>query len=397
MKVRTIAFYLPQYHRIPENDEWWGEGFTEWTNVLASRPQFEGHVQPVEPGELGFYSLDDQSTRAQQSKLARDHGIDGFCIYFYWFGGRRLLERPLEDWRRDDTALPYCLSWANESWTRRWDGKSREVLMEQSYVEGFEEALYRDLEPHFLAPHYMKMDGRPILVVHRVDLIPNPVRTANALRALARSSGIDDLYLIAAETRHGIRPGDYGFDAVVEFPPVGANTLGSALIKPLKGVSPEFRGRLMSYVRTAKRFMRRRDPMSFTRHRGVMPAWDNTPRRKSRSTIYVGSNSTTFGEWYRASRRVEEARGERGLVFVNAWNEWAEGAHLEPDSARGVSYLLELAGVSGESVSDPLGTQESYGRVWSAPQLRSIVLAAAGSTLAVTRRAKDAVARVWRP
>ena len=151
--MRTLAFYLPQFHTIPENDEWWGEGFTEWVNVRRARPMFEGHVQPRLAGELGEYDLNQRDVYARQSELARRNGIDGFCMYYYSFGGQRLLERPVEAWREDSTLLPYCLAWANESWTRRWDGKSRSVLIAQTYDNGYAERLFADLLPHFRAPH----------------------------------------------------------------------------------------------------------------------------------------------------------------------------------------------------------------------------------------------------
>lgn len=389
--MRTIAFYLPQFHRIPENDAWWGDGFTEWSNVRRAAPQFLGHDQPRKPGELGYYDLDDPAVPVQQSELARRHGVDAFCHYFYWFDGRRLLERPVDAWRSNADLLPYCLSWANESWTRRWDGKHRDVLMPQSYLAGFEERLFDDLLPHLSAPHYVRQRDVPLLVVHRADELPDPRATTDRLRGMARDAGLGGIHLVAAETKAGIHPGPLGFDAVAEFPPVGRNTLRHAQLRSLPGVDQRFRGRLMSYDRLAESFTTRRSP-GFVRYRGVAPGWDNTPRRQERATIYVGSTPERFGAWAAAARRSElDERGPDGLVFVNAWNEWAEGAYLEPDARHGSAYLEQLAGrpaAAAESV--PVRTR-AVG--WSLPHVRSIALAAGGSALAQARRAARAVGR----
>lgn len=385
--MRTIAFYLPQFHTIPENDEWWGEGFTEWTNVRRAAPQFEGHQHPRLAGELGEYDLSDPDVYRRQSELARTAGVDAFCMYFYWFDGRRLLERPVEAWRQDDQLLPYCLSWANESWTRRWDGKERDVLMPQSYAEGFDDQIFDDLLPHFRAPHYLTQDGRPVFLVHRVELVPEPKKFAQKFRDKAMAAGLPGLYLVAAETTPGIQPSAFGFDAVAEFPPVGANTLATAQLRPLSGVSSEFRGRLMSYPRMVKRFLARRDP-EFVRHAGVAPGWDNTARRRSSATVYVGASPSRYAAWLAAAHeREERRRGPRGLVFVNAWNEWAEGAYLEPDGLHGSSYI--------EATRNPRSFRGghddgiTYARMWSLPQVRSIALAAAGSVLSVYRRVRN--------
>ncbi|MBS4753303.1 glycoside hydrolase family 99-like domain-containing protein [Nocardioides sp. zg-ZUI104] len=382
--MKTVAFYLPQFHAIRENDEWWGKGFTEWTNVARARPQYEGHNHPRVSTLLGEYDLTDSSIYKQQTELARDSGVDAFCMYFYWFGGHRLLERPVEAWRENTELLPYCLSWANESWSRRWDGKDREVLMRQEYASGFAEELFADLLPHLRAPHYLQVDGRPVFVVHRIDLVPQAREFADRLRRLACEAGLRGIYLIAAETKPGIRPSVFGCDAVAEFPPVGQNTLGSAYLRPLARVRRDFRGRLMSYNRLARRFERRKS-VDFVRHPGVAPAWDNTARRQSHATIYAGASPERYGNWLRHARQREAAaRGENGLVFVNAWNEWAEGAYLEPDERSGTAYLDVTAGRAlSASSATPI-----HGLFWTYPQMRSLALATAGSVLAVVRRVR---------
>lgn len=386
--TRTIAYYLPQFHRIPENDEWWGEGFTEWVNVRKAEPLFAGHRQPLRAGELGEYDLLDPAVYREQTRLATDAGIDAFCMYFYWFGGARLLEKPIDAWRDDPSLLPYCLSWANESWTRRWDGKSRSVLMAQDYDEGYEERIFADLLPHFLAPHYLRQDGKPILLIHRAQVIPDARLFADRLQELARAAGLPGIHLIGSETTPGLEPQALGFDAVAEFPPVGANTLGSAELRPLRAVARGFRGRLMSYARMAARFESRRDAV-FDRHHGVTPGWDNTARRGLAATVYVGSTPQRYAQWLATARRRERAaRGERGLVFINAWNEWAEGACIEPDAETGLDHVRATADPEGFVPTSVLA-EPQRAPFWSLGQLRSIALAAAGSALSVVRRVRN--------
>lgn len=384
--MRTIAFYLPQFHTIPENDAWWGHGFTEWTNTRRARPQFAGHAQPRVAGELGEYTLLSQDTLRAQSDLARSADIDGFCMYFYWFDGKRLLEKPVDLWAADDTLLPYCLSWANEAWTRRWDGKEKEVLMPQTYSDGFEEGLFESLLPHFRQAHYLRQNECPILVVHRPNLIPDARRFSTEMRRLAREAGLAGLHIVGAETQPAMGPGDFGFDAIAEFPPVGSNTLSTAMLKPLSAVSRDFKGRLMSYARLAKRYSNRRDP-SFVRYRGVTPGWDNTPRRMEKATVYHGATPQLYRRWLNSARAAESAkRGKNGLVFINAWNEWAEGAYLEPDAKHGRSFL-DATNISANAEHGTKDASNVTGRLWSVPQIRSLLMCGAGSVLRVARYA----------
>lgn len=390
-RPRVVAFYLPQFHTIPENDEWWGEGFTEWVNVGRARPQYTGHDHPRVPTELGHYDLTTEEVKDQQTEMARLAGVDAFCMYFYWFDGKRLLERPLEQWRVRPSLLPYCVSWANEAWTRRWDGKENDVLMPQTYESGFERQFFNDLMPHFRAPHYLRVGGCPILVVHRADLIPQAADFAGRLRKFSVEAGLPGIYLVAAETKPGIVADHLGFDAVAEFPPVGSNTLGAAYLRPLDGISPKFRGRLMSYRKLARRYSRRR-PSAGVRHPGVMPGWDNTARRGQNATIYVGATPQLFGDWVKSAiERESQLRGSNGLVFVNAWNEWAEGAYLEPDATTGRGYLNA---VSGEVVSSSGTSDAAHAALWSRPQLASIARSAAGSLLNVFRRVSALITSV---
>lgn len=387
--MKVISFYLPQFHQIEENDAWWGEGFTEWVNVRRARPQFVGHAHPRVP-VTGEYDLSEYGVLAAQCEQARQYGIDAFCIYFYWFDGKRLLERPLEQYRQDATLLPYCISWANESWNRRWDGKEHEVLMPQTYPAGFAEDVFEAWCPHFAAPHYLRHQGKPVVMLHRADLVPELADAVREWRRLAHENGLPGLYLVGAETKAGLDPRPLGLDAVAEFPPVGANTLRTAQLRPLRGVEPSFRGRLLSYDRLVRRYTSRATP-DFVRHRGVSPMWDNTARRGRNATVFVGSTPGRFREWVRAALADERRlRGQDGLVFINAWNEWAEGAYLEPDTEHGDAYL--------RAVTEDVERTPTLEQGWSLPrypQLHSWALLAGGSVLSAVREVRFRV-HAWR-
>ena len=199
--MKLIAFYLPQFHPIPENDKWWGAGFTEWTNVRRSKPNFAGHVQPNLPTELGFYDLRDAEVMQKQAKLAREHGIFGFCYYYYWFNGKRLLETPVDRMLASGQPdFPFCLCWANENWTRRWDGQESEVLMHQEYSDAADEQFIRDILPFLRDRRYIRVNGKPLLMVYRVDKLPDAKQTAERWRRVATSNGLPGLHLTAVQS-----------------------------------------------------------------------------------------------------------------------------------------------------------------------------------------------------
>ncbi|MGH8799623.1 MAG: glycoside hydrolase family 99-like domain-containing protein, partial [Casimicrobiaceae bacterium] len=220
--VRAIAFYLPQFHPIPENDAWWGAGFTEWRNVVRARPNFAGHYQPRLPSDLGFYDLRVPETRGQQAALAQAHGVDAFCYYHYWFAGRRLLQRPFSEvLASGEPDFPFCLCWANESWTRRWDGLDDDLLIEQPYRDGDALAFIRDLLPAFADRRYVRIGDRPLLLVYCPDAIPQPRQWADVWRAAVRDAGHAGLYLALVQSvnQKAMDPAAIGYDAAVEFPP----------------------------------------------------------------------------------------------------------------------------------------------------------------------------------
>jgi hypothetical protein len=337
--VRVIAFYLPQYHRIPENDAWWGEGFTEWTNVRRAQPVFAGHWQPHQPSDLGYYDLTDPAARAAQARLAREYGIDAFCYYHFWFGGKRLLERPLaEVLASGEPDFPFCVCWANENWTRRWDGRDQEVLMAQRYSRDDCLAFIEDLYPLFRDRRYVRVDGRPLLLVYKIADIPDVAGVVALWRDAARASGIGELYVAGVQHNAQDDPTAFGFDAAVEFPPIGH--WAEDITARMRDVAPAFRGHVFDYRSLAAHFLALPRP-AFRQFRGVTPMWDNTARRPHHGMIVADSSPEVFQVWLSHVLRqtLLRRRGDERLVFVVAWNEWAEGNHLEPDVRYGRRFL----------------------------------------------------------
>jgi lipopolysaccharide biosynthesis protein len=340
--TKLIAFYLPQYHPIPENDEWWGKGFTEWTNVTKARPLFRGHYQPHLPADLGFYDLRLPEAREAQAALAKEYGIYGFCYYHYWFNGRRLLERPFNEVLTSGKPdFPFCLCWANENWTRRWDGRDHHLLMAQTYSPQDDLNHIRWLLRAFEDRRYIRIEGKPLFLVYRVGDLPAPSRTAEIWRQEARRAGFGELFLCNVESNFAgsrINPGVSGFDAAVEFQPGSlSRSLGNRMWgRLLRTVSSK--GRL-EYSELVKSTMQVDTP-SYLRFRCVTPSWDNTARRKADPSIVVGSSPEKYAQWlHDAISRSPLLKNGDKLIFVNAWNEWAEGNHLEPCQRWRLAYL----------------------------------------------------------
>lgn len=346
--VRLIAFYLPQYHPIPENDAWWGKGFTEWTNVTRARPNFAGHEQPQLPADLGFYDLRLAEAREAQAALARQYGIDGFCYYAYWFGGKRLLHRPLDEVISSGAPdFPFCVCWANENWTRTWDGQEAHLLMAQQHSDADDAAFIDSLFPALRDQRYIRIDGKPLLLVYRLNLLPDARRTASIWRQKCRDAGVGEIYLAAVDSFLDQSPSAYGFDAAVEFPPHG---MGVVTATPQPVYNARFRGLCYSYVETARRYLAKSWP-EHTWFRGVMPSWDNTARRQDTGHIFLGSQPELYQQWLTAVIRQTRARhsGDERVVFINAWNEWAEGNHLEPCQRYGHAWLEATAAAKREA------------------------------------------------
>jgi GT2 family glycosyltransferase/glycosyltransferase involved in cell wall biosynthesis len=343
--VRGIAMFLPQFHRVPENDAWWGEGFTEWTNVRRARPMFAGHHQPHVPHpDIGYYDLADEQVLVRQADMARRHGLHGFCFYHYWFDGRRILEKPVERLLASGKPdFPFCLCWANENWTRTWDGLDREVLLAQRHSPDSDERFLRDLLPALRDPRYITVEGRPLLAVYRPGLLAEPAATADRWRRIADREGLPGLHLVAVHSFDQNDPRSYGFDAAIQFPPLqipAANVRDTGLA----GMNRQFRGGVLDYREAICHSLARSTP-PYPLYRGVMPSWDNTARRMERATAWINSSPELYGRWLRAvvDQMQREQPPEHQLVFINAWNEWAEGAHLEPDCRHGYRHLEETA------------------------------------------------------
>lgn len=338
LPATLVAFYLPQFHPIPENDAWWGEGFTEWHNVTRALPQFEGHRQPRLPGELGFYDLRLADVMRKQMALAREYGIGAFCSYFYWFAGRTLLEAPLRQWLADATLdLPLCLCWANENWSRRWDGRADEILISQQHSADDDLHFIAHVAPYLADPRYLRVDGRPLLLVYRPGLLPEPRSTAARWRTWCRANGIGEIRLAYVQSFDRVDPRDIGFDAAVEFPP------NNTTLKPITGrqrlFNPDFHGDVYDWRELTRCRTTQPDP-DYPRYPGVNPGWDNEPRRSGRGRVFVHASPRGYRDWLRQAIAIARRRFSREpMVFVNAWNEWAEGAVLEPDAALGYAWL----------------------------------------------------------
>jgi lipopolysaccharide biosynthesis protein len=347
--MRVLAFHLPQFHPIPENDIWWGKGFTEWTNVTKARPAFRGHYQPHLPADLGFYDLRLPEARQAQAKLADRYGISGFVYYHYWFNGRRVLERPVKEMLElGEPTFPFCLCWANENWTRIWDGGEQHILLEQNYSAEDDIRHIDSLLPVFSDSRYIRVDGRPLFLVYRTGILPDPKATTTRWRQRSKAAGTGDLFLVRVES-HGDRsePRAMGFDAAMEFAPFDG--LHSPMYRGWKARVASRLGLLPSgfrkhhfydYAQVAAAMESAPTP-AYPRFHSVSPGWDNSARREAGATILLDSTPERYERWLlHALRRTRaELPASQQVCFINAWNEWAEGNHLEPDQRWGRAYL----------------------------------------------------------
>lgn len=356
-----LAFYLPQFHPIAENDRWWGRGFTEWTNVSKATAQFVGHYQPRLPGELGFYDLRLPEVMARQIGLAKHYGVSGFCFHYYWFDGHRLLDRPLELFLSQSAIefdFPYCLCWANENWTRRWDGSEHDILIQQIHTHLDYERVFKDLSRFMGDKRYIRVDGMPVILVYRPSIIPDVTNMAEIWRKLALKAGLPGLYLVATNAFGFDYPEEIGFDAVCQFPPhaVHVRRVDETGLQFLNG---DFSGKIYDYgeaVNANLKFLQRIGEEG--RHRdyfaGVMPAWDNEARKPGNGQVFHNSTPQKFRCWLGGAVEWSKNNNPAGrrFVFVNAWNEWAEGAYLEPDRKFGYAYLSAVANVRAKGASN---------------------------------------------
>jgi lipopolysaccharide biosynthesis protein len=383
VSLKIIAFYLPQYHPIPENDLWWGKGFTDWENVKKCTPRFKNHYQPHEPGELGYYDLRNPAAREAQANLAKTFGINAFCYYHYWFNGKRLLHQPLDEVLASGRPdFPFCLCWANENWTRAWDGQARNLLIGQNYSEADHRQHLQWLIPAFRDPRYLTIAGKPLFIMYRTDHIPKLEQTVQLWKNAVREAGLPGIYLCAMRSNFpqltGAELTRLGFDAVVdfqpnrnEFPTPGFfKRLPKALIRRFLGCTSLFlKQTLPAFYRYSTRVIPYEDlaalaskkiwSFDYKLYPCVFPSWDNSARRRIANVVQNLAPSS-YGRWLSqtALQTIRRFKDEERLVFINAWNEWAEGCHLEPDKRFGRAFLQETLRVCQEirSVEENLAT-----------------------------------------
>ena len=365
--IKKIAFYLPQFHTIPENDEWWGKDFTEWTNVKKSQPQYRGHIQPEVPLNEEYYNLLDTEVQEKQAKLALEYGIDGFCYYHYWFDGKLLLEKPMENMLQNkNITLPFCICWANESWSRTWDGAESEVLIMQNYSDTLDgwKRHFDYLLPFFKDERYIKVDEKPMMIIYKPQLIENLEEMTVYWNQLAKQNGFEGIHfghqhVSSFEDSKVIENFDFG----IEFEPIytvsdmykstrsKSEKLNRAITSPKcfsRNISHKYFGRslLFDYDEVWSAILRREGRKNISP--GAFVSWDNTPRRGNRSLVFDGANPKKFEKYF--AKQVQRAKEEyhSDFIFINAWNEWAEGAHLEPDEQHGYGYLEAVRAVKEE-------------------------------------------------
>ncbi|RYD73725.1 MAG: lipopolysaccharide biosynthesis protein [Sphingobacteriales bacterium] len=337
-RARLIAFYLPQYHPVPDNDSFWGKGFTEWTNVTKAKPLFEGHKQPKLPADLGYYDLRVKEVREEQALLAKEAGIEAFCYWHYWFGnGKRILERVFDEvLESGKPEFPFCLGWANESWTGKWHGLDKEVIVEQSYPgeEDYKNHFYSIL-PALKDKRYLTVNGKLLFLIYNPLSLPDPLFFTNYWNALARENNLNEFYFIGVADHW--TPAKSGFNKRIR----SALASGVSLMKKpilqriLKTKTPEL---LYEYKELVQQ--RIKEGVEADELHCIIPNWDNTPRSGYRGRIFMGESPLQYQQWLQSA--VEQVSGidfEERIIFIKSWNEWAEGNFLEPSMEWGHQYL----------------------------------------------------------
>ena len=337
--LKPIAFYLPQFYPTEINDINWGKGFTEWNNVARAVPQYCGHYQPHIPECFGYYDLRNISIMKEQSELAKEYGIYGFCFYYYFFKGKTQLEYPIKNfYKNKNISFPFCLCWANENWTRKWDGKSEEILLEQTYEPQYMKMFIEKVSNYMVMDNYIRIKDRPMLIIYNAQAIINLVDTIEYWRKYCRNKGIGDIFLVCAQTFNLENHINIikQFDACVEFPPHAIHLKNKIDYSILANTN--FRGKIYhikDYIDTIE------SQSSYPLFRCAFPSWDNTSRVMHNAKIFSDASPETFRIWIDKiiQYTIEEHFPEKRFFFINAWNEWGEGAHLEPDRKDGYAFL----------------------------------------------------------
>lgn len=337
-----IAFYLPQFHRTSINDKIWGTGFTEWRQLARSIPRFRGHYQPRIPRDLGFYDLSSSNTLVEQTRLAKQAGISAFCYYYYAFGQNRYLHSPLDAHLKSDTDMPFLIMWANENWTKTWDGLENHIILKQEYLEKDEDWLLEDFSKYFADQRYICLSGRPLFIIYRPRLFPSPVETISRWRDKLRSTyNVNPLFFMV-QGFDSLDPREVGCDGAIEFPP-------HKLATPHPGISVDtfsttFNGRVVDYDDFVKTSVEE-EPSPFALIKTLCPSWDNDARRPNSGFSLHNSTPFKYQNWLSELLRKSILNPVYGrpIVAINAWNEWAEAAYLEPDVYFGAAYLNATA------------------------------------------------------
>lgn len=352
--TKVIAWYLPQFHQIEINNKYHGKGFTEWTNTSRAIPMFSGHYQPHIPYDVGYYDLMNIETLKRQIFLAKHYGIFGFCFHYYWFSGVKLMEKPLEMLlKHKELDMPFCLNWATENWTALWDGGNREIMFEQVLEEKDTSKFMEDILPYMKDSRYIKIKGKPLLIIYRINLFEKEFikKILHNLRKKAKERGFSDLYIMvtnAFDFEEDVQ--EWGADAIVEFPPHVIQRLLSDY-KPSGYLNPYYNGKIydvLSFIKERKYMLKHNTKVYF---RSALTSWDNTARKAtSGGAIFYGFTPNTFKKWLKdimiESKTIHELSED--IIFVNSWNEWGEGSHLEPDIKYGYSYLQNVKEVIEE-------------------------------------------------
>jgi lipopolysaccharide biosynthesis protein len=319
-----VAFYLPAFYVFEENNIFWGEGFTEWDNVKRGSPFYDGHIQPNIPVNTGEF--DNPQFLIDQMNLAKANSISAFCIYSYWFSGKRVMTRAFDYLSSmDETPIDFCIAWANENWTRRWDGLEDEILIQQNHDTVNDADFIDDHFPILNHPNYLRINGKIVLLIYRPNLMKDPKRTIDNMRKRARQLGLGELNILMVQIFNERDPRLFGFDAAVQFPPNLKKHLHYTL-----GAYDDFAGVIYDYSEVMNLCIE--SEADFVEYQGVMPGWDNTPRRRRNAHIYHGETEEKFRSWMISAweKMLQNIPEEDDKVlFINAWNEWGEGAHLE--------------------------------------------------------------------
>ncbi len=355
--IRPVAIYLPQYHPIPENDQWWGAGFTEWTNVTKAKPLFRGHSQPRFPADLGYYDLRLSEVREKQAEIAFNHGIEGFCYYHYWFGhGRQILQRPFNEvLQHKKPDFPFMLCWANETWKGVWFGTAQnKTLIEQAYpgVEDYKQH-FQYLLPAFRDSRYISVEGKPVFYVYMATSLPDTKIFTETFRACAHEAGFPGIYLIAGRCPIDWNPEHHGFDGVVGSEFSQMNFLEKATHSPKNKVGKliqKLKSNIFStYNKPSPLVIPYKDAIAylvadknfdFDYFPCAIPNWDNTPRAGENGMVLHQSTPELWAKHFnKAIEKTKNNPKDRQFIFIKSWNEWAESNYLEPDTEWGYAYL----------------------------------------------------------